>query len=117
MTDPAVVDDAEGDAEGEETAPEGGDHKGKPVALVAPIVPEDKADDRVGDRVKSAGNKTASDPHDDDAHGSSNEDIAFFLPRFESVLSTGRLTDVRVLDPLSPEKVPRTVTASDYRKE
>jgi len=48
--------------------------------------------------------------------GSSEEAIAFFLPQFESVLKTGQ-TDDQMLDPLSAEKVPKTIAASDYRKE
>ena len=48
--------------------------------------------------------------------GSAKEVISFFLPQFESVLKTGK-ADVACLDPLSPEKVPQTVNASDYRKE
>lgn len=48
--------------------------------------------------------------------GSSKEVIAFFLPQFESVLNTGK-ADVTCIDPLSPEKVPLTIAASDYRKE
>eukprot|EP00804_Cyclotella_cryptica_P025389 CCRYP_016513-RD/>CCRYP_016513-RD protein AED:0.04 eAED:0.04 QI:135/1/1/1/0.77/0.7/10/4374/2912 len=47
---------------------------------------------------------------------SSKEVIAFFLPQFESVLKTGE-ADVACIDPLSPEKVPQTIEASDYRKE
>jgi hypothetical protein len=48
--------------------------------------------------------------------GASKEVIAFFLPQFESVLKSGK-ADVTCIDPLSPEKVPQTVMASDYRKE
>ncbi|KAL7522340.1 hypothetical protein ACHAWX_007024 [Stephanocyclus meneghinianus] len=47
---------------------------------------------------------------------SSKDVIAFFLPQFESVLKTGE-ADVACIDPLSPEKVPQTIEASDYRKE
>lgn len=49
-------------------------------------------------------------------YGSSDEAIALFLPQFETVLKTGQV-DVKCVDPLSPEKVPTTVAASDYRKE
>jgi hypothetical protein len=48
--------------------------------------------------------------------GSSKEVIAFFLPQFEQVLKTGK-ADVSCIDPLSPEKVPQNIAASDYRKE
>ena len=47
-------------------------------------------------------------------YGSSEEVIAFFLPQFEAVLSTGQV-DYSCLDPLSPEKVPKSITASDLR--
>ena len=49
------------------------------------------------------------------AHGSSDEAISFFLPVFESVLSTGRAPELD--GQLSPEKVPATVASSDLRKE
>lgn len=49
-------------------------------------------------------------------YGSSDEAIAFFLPQFESVLKTGKV-DVQLIDPLSSEKVPQTIAASDQRKE
>ena len=48
----------------------GGNHKGEPVASVAPVVPvvpKDKADNGAGDRFESAGNETAPDPQDNDA--------------------------------------------------
>ena len=48
-------------------------------------------------------------------YGSSDEAIAYFLPQFESVLNTGQAD--YSLDPLNTEKVPKTIAASDYRKE
>ncbi|KAL7446874.1 hypothetical protein ACHAXM_011445 [Skeletonema potamos] len=50
------------------------------------------------------------------SYGSSEEAAAFFLPQLEAVLNTGRADDNN-LDPLSPEKVPKSVVASDFRKE
>jgi hypothetical protein len=49
-------------------------------------------------------------------YGSSDEAIALFLPQFESVLKTGQV-DVKCVDPLESEKVPKTIAASDFRKE
>lgn len=50
------------------------------------------------------------------SYGSSEEAASFFLPQLEAVLNTGRADD-KNLDPLSPEKVPKSVIASDFRKE
>jgi hypothetical protein len=49
-------------------------------------------------------------------NGDSEEAIAFLLPLFESVLSSG-VTDESVLGPLSTEKVPKNTVAADRRKE
>ena len=49
-------------------------------------------------------------------NGSSDGAIAFLLPLFETVLSTG-VADESFLGTLSTEKVPRNVVASDRRKE
>ena len=49
-------------------------------------------------------------------YGSSDDAIACFLPQFESVLKTGKV-DVQLIEPLSSEKVPHTIAASDQRKE
>ena len=49
-------------------------------------------------------------------NGDSQEAIAFLLPLFESVLSSG-VTDESVLGPLSTEKVPKNTVAADRRKE
>ncbi|KAL7456767.1 hypothetical protein ACHAWC_008242 [Mediolabrus comicus] len=50
------------------------------------------------------------------SYGSSEEATLFFLPQLEAVLSSGR-ADEKNLDPLSPEKVPKSLDASDFRKE
>ena len=50
------------------------------------------------------------------SYGSSEEAASFFLPQLEGVLNTGRADETN-LDPLSPEKVPKSVVASDFRKE
>lgn len=50
------------------------------------------------------------------SYGSSEEAASFFLPQLEGVLNTGRADETN-LDPLSPEKVPKSVIASDFRKE
>jgi len=50
------------------------------------------------------------------SYGSSEEAASFFLPQLEAVLNTGRADETN-LDPLSPEKVPKSVVASDFRKE
>lgn len=49
-------------------------------------------------------------------YGSSEDVISFFLPQFESVLTTGK-ADEKCIEPLSPDKVPKSIAASDYRKE
>lgn len=49
-------------------------------------------------------------------NGESEEAIAFLLPLFETVLSTG-VADESVLGPLSTEKVPKNTAAADRRKE
>lgn len=50
------------------------------------------------------------------SYGSSEEAASFFLPQLEAVLNTGR-ADEKNLDPLSPDKVPKSVVASDFRRE
>ena len=47
---------------------------------------------------------------------SSEEATSFFLPQLEAVLNSGR-ADESNLGPLCPKKVPKTVAASDFRKE
>jgi hypothetical protein len=49
-------------------------------------------------------------------HGGTEKGIAFLLPHLESVLSTG-VADEASLGSLSADKVPRSVPASDRRKE
>ncbi|KAL9182373.1 hypothetical protein ACHAXT_013025 [Thalassiosira profunda] len=70
----------------------------------------------MGDGNEGVRNASSNASRDIVAHyGSSDEAIAFFLPQFESVLNTGRADyDLGSLD---SEKVPKTVQASDYRKE
>ncbi|KAL7541160.1 hypothetical protein ACHAXR_010687, partial [Thalassiosira sp. AJA248-18] len=70
----------------------------------------------LGDGNEGVRNASRNAARDIVAHyGSSDEAIAFFLPQFESVLNTGQAD--YSLDQFSSEKVPKTIAASDYRKE
>ena len=71
----------------------------------------------LGDGNEGVRNASRNPSRDIVAHyGSSDEAIAVFLPQFETVLKT-RQVDVKCVDPLSTDKVPKSIASSDYRKE
>lgn len=71
----------------------------------------------LGDGNEGVRNASRNAARDIVAHyGSSDDAIAEFLPQFENVLKSGQV-DTKWLEPLSTEKIPTSIAASDYRKE
>jgi len=71
----------------------------------------------LGDGNEGVRNASRNAARDIVAHyGSSDDAIAEFLPQFENVLKSGQV-DIKCVEPLSTEKIPTSIAASDYRKE